>query len=127
MITPKQCIQALADYLACHIQWGEAVKPKAIIFVLGESNGLSLPPFYTPHFGWQDLSFSPAVIALFLVEGKGWQSADPNRTIDGMLLAIRRTGRDALLIGNGEPMPQAVREMAERLKRAIQPGNQVWN
>lgn len=127
MNTPEQIVIALADYLACHQQWGQAVKPKAIVFVCGESNGLKLPPFYTPHFGWQDLSLSPAAIALFLVEGQDWQSADPNRSVDGMLLAIKRTGRGALLIGNGQPIPTQVSEMGERLKRALQTENYVWN
>jgi len=127
MSTPDQTVMAIADYLACHQRWGQAVKPLAIVYACGGSQRAELSPFYTPHLGWQDLNHSPAAIALFLIQDEDWKSADPERTVDEMLLAIKHVGRDAFLVGKGEPMPPKVCEMAKRLEMALHTESYAWN
>lgn len=116
-----QTISGIFGYLKRYEDWVRAVKPQAVVYVLGESNGTEIPLFKTPHFGWQSLDKSPAVIALYLLPGKGWISAKEGTTVDEMLWMIKSTGRDVFLIGTGKPTPPEVNEMAEKLILFIHP------
>lgn len=119
--TQRSVISSIVDYIKRHEDWAKAVKPQAIVYVLGESNGTEIPLFNTPHFGWQSLDKSPAVIALYLIPGKGWLSAKEGTTVDEMLWLIKSTGRDVFLIATEKPTPAEVNEMAEKLILFIHP------